>query len=217
LPIIYQQLPYFEWRIAGMIPSFPGEIQRELEQLAQRYGQPLVRTVDLGISNHFDPLNKTDRYGEVCMVVRRPNGLLLTMKKTFYPPQAFRLLTGGIHHGENIFDALLRETHEETGLQVEVQRFLAVAAYQTVNTGSRPHFYTFAFLLNEVGGTLGVVDEDEYIEAFREIRPEDLPTQADYLDSLASQYSEEIDGRWGDWGRFRAVIHRLVYEALQTK
>src|SRR5690242_17286554 len=143
-----------------MIPYLPKETQLELELLAASFGQPLVRIVDLGISNYFDPLDRSDRYGEVCMVIRRPNGRLLTMKKTFYPVEAYRLLTGGINHGEHVLDALLRETHEETGLQVEVERFLVAAGYHTLDTSETPSFYTFAFLLNEVGGKLGALDKD---------------------------------------------------------
>jgi 8-oxo-dGTP pyrophosphatase MutT (NUDIX family) len=198
-----------------MFSPLPAKIQHELTQLAQRYGQPLVHTIDLGKSNQFDPLDKSDRYGEVCMVIRRPNGRLLTMKKTFYPHEAYRLLTGGIHHGERVFDALLREAHEETGLQIEVERFLAALSYKTINNGETPTFYTFAFLLNEIGGTLGALDEGERIEAFREIVPGDLPAQAAYLASLQNQSGEEFAVAWGDWGHFRAVIHQAVWEALQ--
>ncbi len=136
-----------------MIPTLPRSTQDELAQLAKRFGQPLVRTVDLGETRQFDPLNKNDRYGEVCMVVRRKNGRLLTMKKTFYPVNAYRLPTGGIDHGESIFAALLRETNEETGLEVETRRFLVAAPYTTTSTGERSVFYTFAFLLDEIGGT----------------------------------------------------------------
>src|SRR5437667_12681062 len=93
----------------SMFPTLPQNTQRELEQLSQYYGQPVVRTVDLEANNLFDPLNKTDRYGEVCMVVSRKNGRLLTMIKTFYPKGAYRLPTGGINYGEPIHDALLRE------------------------------------------------------------------------------------------------------------
>src|SRR6185312_822384 len=103
--------------------------QDELEQLAQHYGRPLVRDVALSVQKMFDPLNRTDRFGEVCMVVRRPGGNLLTMKKTLYPQGAFRLLTGGINYEERVLDALLRETYEETGLEVSITRFLAAVAY----------------------------------------------------------------------------------------
>jgi 8-oxo-dGTP pyrophosphatase MutT (NUDIX family) len=198
-----------------MISTLPQNIQDELTQLAERRGQPLVRTVDLGTTHQFDPLNKRDRYGEVCMVVRRPNGRLLTMKKTFYPKGSYRLLTGGINHGEPIFDAVLRETHEETGLAVTVKRFLVAAPYVTTSTGKEPVFYTFAFLLDEIGGTLGTLDEEEQVETFLEIEPEQLLERAEFLEQVGGPvYSKEIDGSWGDWGRFRAAIHRLVWEAL---
>ncbi len=197
------------------MPFLPQETQDELATLTKRYSNPLIRTINLGQTSQFDPINKTDRYGEVCMVVRRPDGHLLTMKKTFYPTGAYRLLTGGINHGEAIFDALLRETHEETGLEVEIKRFLAAIAYLTTATGEQPIFYTFAFLLDEIGGTLGVIDEDERVEAFLEIEPAQLPQRAAFLEQLGGpRFSREIAGSWSDWGKFRAPAHRLVWEAL---
>ncbi len=198
-----------------MLPTLPRAIQDELEQLAHAYGQPLVRTVDLGNSDLFDPLNRTDRYGEVCMVVRRPNGRLLTMTKTFYPRGVSRLPTGGINHGEPILAALLRETLEETGLQVELRSFLAAVAYHTRKAQDAPVFYTFAFLLDEMGGTLGTLDEAERVEAFYEVEPATLPELAVKLEHVEDVYSTEIDGRWRDWGYFRAAIHRVVWEALE--
>ena len=191
-------------------------IERQVVQLAAHYGEPLRWDVELENDGLFDPLGKPDRYGEVCMVVRRPNGKLITAIKTFYPPGAFRLLTGGIHHGEEILDALLRETEEETGLTVEVRRFLAVVSYRM--PGEQPakpaSFTTFAFLLDETGGTLQCLDAGERLGEFREIAVEELPALAGYLDSLAAEPSSEIHGKWRDWGRFRAVIHRAVYTAL---
>lgn len=198
-----------------MFSSLPQEIQDEIEQLSQRYGKPLTRSVDLHANKAFDPLNKTDRYGEVCMVIRRPNGRLLTMIKTFYPADAYRLLTGGINHGEHIFHALLRETREETGLEVNVVSFLASAAYYLPHAETTPNFFTFAFLLDEIGGTLSTSDEEEHVGGFREIMPTELPAIADHLEHVGNAYTDTINGRWSDWGEFRAVIHRLVWEALQ--
>jgi 8-oxo-dGTP pyrophosphatase MutT (NUDIX family) len=199
-----------------MFSSLPVAVQEELNALASRYGQPLVQTVNLDANNYFDPLKRKDRYGEVCMVVRRRDGHLLTAIKTFYPSGAYRLLTGGINHGERVFDALLRETHEETGLQVEVRRFLAAAAYRINASQETPVFYTFAFLLDEVGGTLGTLDASEHLDSFREIEPSELPAMADFLAHIQHAKSRELDGDLNDWGRFRAVIHRLVWQALST-
>lgn len=199
-----------------MIPTLPLTVQNDTKQLAQRYGQPIVSTIDLGITSLFDPLDRTDRYGEVCMVVRRPNGRILTMKKTYEPHDTFRLMTGGINYGEQVLHALLRETNEETGLQVNVSRFLAAVTYRIANSDAPPIFYSFAFLLDEISGTLGTIDEEEQFEAFHEIEPKALRSVAEHLNHLDNLYSQDIRGHWNDWGHFRAVIHNTVAEALSV-
>jgi 8-oxo-dGTP pyrophosphatase MutT (NUDIX family) len=211
-------------------------LEAEIAALAARYGAPGRVSAELG-GAPFDPLAMTDRIGEVCMVVRRPSGTLITAIKTFYPPGAFRLLTGGVGHGEPIEAALLREVAEETGLEVAVRRFLAVIEYHlapttdhrppTAGEGGAYHvgdlvpgpnrqydFATFAFLLDELGGTLAAHDPAERIGAFREVAVAELPAMAEALDHVGERYAEEIGGSWGDWGRFRAVVHRVVYQAL---
>jgi ADP-ribose pyrophosphatase YjhB (NUDIX family) len=195
-------------------------IETEIATLAARYGPPQRISVELR-GAPFRPISATDRIGEVCMVVRRTSGKLLAASKTFYPPGAFRLLTGGINHGEALIDALLRETAEETGLAVAVRRFLAVIEYQligddaVVRATAAPTFVTFAFLLDELGGTLGTQDPAEQLGAFYEVALDELPALADRLEHVPAGSHPEIDGSWPDWGRFRAVVHRAVYAALR--
>jgi ADP-ribose pyrophosphatase YjhB (NUDIX family) len=198
-----------------MFLALPVSIQEELASLAVFFNQPLICQAELDISPLFDPFSAIDRYGEVCMVIRRPNGRLLTAKKTFYPPDGYRLLTGGINYGEPVLDALLRETHEETSLEVVVRRFLAAVAYHLPGQSQQPLFYTFAFLLDEISGTLQSLDEDEHLEYFREITVEELPERASFFANLAHSYSPDLAGDVADWGQFRAVIHRLVGESLR--
>ena len=192
------------------------ETRREIDTLAARFGPPLV--IDAPIPDDFDdPIRKPDRYGEVCMVVRRPNGTLLLSIKTFYPRGAYRLPTGGIHRGEPILDALVRETYEETGLQTEVRRFLARIAYHSVDApAGTPLFHTFAFLLDETGGTLGAIDTTEQIEDWREIEIAELAHVASFLDDLRMPGTVDIGGDWRAWGKFRAVVHRAVAAALEV-
>jgi ADP-ribose pyrophosphatase YjhB (NUDIX family) len=187
------------------------ELDSEIADLAARFGEP--RRLDVAIRPFFDPVQNPDRFAEVCMVVRRPNGKVLLSIKTFYPRGAHRLPTGGVHHGERILDALVRETGEETGLETEVRRFLAAIAYRSASAPDGPPiFHTFAFLLDEVGGTLETRDATEQIEEWIEVEPSTLGQVADRLEAITSAYSEDIGGDWSDWGRFRAIVHRAVHE-----
>jgi 8-oxo-dGTP pyrophosphatase MutT (NUDIX family) len=192
------------------------EVRREIGDLARRYGEP--RLIDTTIHDGFDdPIRRTDRFGEVLMAVRRPNGKLLVAIKTFYPRGAYRLPTGGIHHGESIHDALVRETKEETGLDTTVRQFLAAIAYRGRSSPTAPPlFHTFAFLLDELGGTLGAIDTEEQIEDWREMAPSEVRAQASVLESLATEGKKSIGGSWSDWGRFRAIAHRAVADALDA-
>jgi 8-oxo-dGTP pyrophosphatase MutT (NUDIX family) len=196
--------------------DLPAEAKREVRDLASRYGEP--RRIDATIHDGFDdPIRRKDRFGEVLMAVRRPNGKLLVAIKTFYPRGAYRLPTGGIHHGESIHDALVRETKEETGLDTVVRRFLAAIAYRGRSSPSAaPLFHTFAFLLDELGGTLEALDTDEQIEDWRELAPSELRAQAAVLEGLTTQGKKSIGGSWADWGRFRAIAHRAVADALDA-
>lgn len=198
--------------------------QAEIANLSARFGEPRRVTVELPCTN-FNPLNKKDRIGEVCMVVRRTDGRLITARKVFYPRGAYPLPTGGIMPGEPIEEALLREVFEETGLEVEVRRFLAVLTYYSRSTDpdcARPcTFHTFAFLLDEVGGVLEVQDEHEQIEEFGLLYPRELPAMADTIERVAEAVSEalnaELDGHWRKWGIFRAAAQRVVFSALENE
>ena len=185
--------------------------QHELEGLAMQYGPPAYIEADI-YPGFDDPVHKTDRVGEVCMVIRRPNGKLLLSIKTIYPRGAHRLPTGGVKRGESVLAALFREAHEETGLSVRLRRFLALISYRPVGERT-PVFHTFAFLLEETGGTLGVLDAEEQIEEYIEIEPAELPRVVERLESLDDATRGSV-GSWRDWGRFRAVVHRAVHEAL---
>jgi 8-oxo-dGTP pyrophosphatase MutT (NUDIX family) len=189
------------------------ELDTEIAELATQFGEP--RRAEVLIRPFFDPVQRPDRFAEVCMVIRRRNGKLPLSIKTFYPRGAYRLPTGGIHHGERILDALRRETMEETGLETETKRFLAWITYRPVSTPAGPPlFHTFAFLLDEVSGQFHTSDLEEQIEEWIEVDPSTLGEVADRLDRIGSEPSKDIGGDWADWGHFRAIVHRVVHEEL---
>jgi 8-oxo-dGTP pyrophosphatase MutT (NUDIX family) len=187
--------------------------ESEYRRLVQAYGAPLKISAVIDDTD-FDPITKEDRDAEVCMVIRRKNGRLIAARKTYYPDGIMRLLTGGIAHGEEVETALRREVAEETSLGVVVRRFLALIEYRLSDTHT-PCFTTWVFLLDERDGVLAASDPEEQIEAFAEVAICDLLPMAKQLEAIADEENATIHGNWRSWGRFRAVAHRAVAEALE--
>ncbi len=197
--------------------QLPPGLETEIAELAARFGPTAFIAAALP-DGVFDPLSKTDRVGEVCMVIRRPSGRLLTFRKDIYPTGVFRLLTGGINHGESVQAALLREVAEETSLTVALSRLMAVIGYSAPSTPAGSFdFYTLAFLLDELSGSLAAQDVDERVEAFRDVEPAELPELAAYLEGLEELEDQAIGGSWRSWGIFRAVVHRVVADQLAAE
>ena len=188
------------------------DMRREIAALARRLGQPVTRDVvldDIG----FDPVGNPSRFAEVCMVIRRPTGNVLLSIKTFYPRGAYRLPTGGIHSDEPILEAVIRETREETGLDLQPERFLAALSYRDGPAGP-PVFHSFAFLLDDrTGAPVIAIDEQEQIESYVEVPISKLPAIAERLERIPADGARGI-ANWDAWGRFRSHAHRAVHEAL---
>lgn len=200
-----------------MYTTLPAVFQHEACTLAERYGAPIERHAVV-CSDTYWASQTNDRDAEVCMVIRRPSGRILTFTKSFYPAGLYRLFTGGVEPGEAILDALLRETREETGLAVTIRRFLAVVTFTPedvpLDSAFPARYAAFAFLLDAPSGLPAVADPDEPIIGYREISADDLPAIAQQLESLPDDYSPDLDCSWRDWGRLRAAVHRAVAEAL---
>lgn len=198
----------------------PTEHAKEVKELSQQFGPPLItREVRIGSATFWSDQTRHNRLHEVCMTIRRPNRQFLTFRKTFYPKEVYRLLTGGVEHKERVLDALFREAYEEIGSQVVIRRLLAVLTYRAEEEGKREpgpiQFSTFAFLLDAVNDTLRPIDPEEQIDTYKEIPQDTLLSIADQLDSLPNEYSAELRTTWREWGQFRAMIHRAVWDALE--
>ncbi len=68
---------------------------------------------------------RQDRFHDVTLLIEGLDGRFALMSKHSYPPGIFRSPSGGVNPGEDIAAGALREAHEETGLKVELKRFLA--------------------------------------------------------------------------------------------
>ncbi|GBD07953.1 RNA pyrophosphohydrolase [Candidatus Thermoflexus japonica] len=181
----------------------------ELETLTAQFGpQPHQHATVIG-DGWWEEVRRSlsRRRGEVLMVIQRPGGEILVHTKAFYPPEAYRLPTGGIGWEETAWAALYREIDEETGLPVRSAMWWGLITYTLYpSEGAQDRgipFVSFVFYVRTEGEPR-VADRAEQIADFRWVSPEALPEIARRLESL--------DAPWRGWGAFRAIGHRFVWE-----
>ncbi|MFQ6090103.1 MAG: NUDIX domain-containing protein, partial [Candidatus Bipolaricaulia bacterium] len=64
-------------------------------------------------------------------------GRIVAIRKPFHPPGVYRPPSGGVSPGERISEAAEREALEETGLEVELERYLLRLKPTFVHRGER--------------------------------------------------------------------------------
>ncbi len=183
--------------------------EAEIAELSVLYGAPAHRQCVLKVSHatwEWWTRIQPRRRGEVVLFIYRTSGHLILHTKDFYPAGTLRVPSGGIKKQEALAHAARREALEETGLEVAIERFLAVIDFAFQYQDRSLHFRSYLFLLRETGGELKAKDERERISAFVEILPIELTSVAERL--------ENMPPAWRDWGRFRALPHRVAAELL---
>ncbi|MFN8422979.1 MAG: methyltransferase domain-containing protein [Anaerolineae bacterium] len=188
----------------------------EIAGIELQYGKGVRRDATIDIAGDaFDDWWRTitdiaDRRGEIVLAVRRPDGQILVHTKRHYPLGVWRLPTGGIKPFEAVLDALVRESVEETGHALGVDRFVGLIEHRLVGGPpgrERTLFPSYAFQLREPAGALDVQDSSEGITGFRWVTLDEL--------ALLTENLARLGGRYAAWGRFRAVGHELVLAALR--
>lgn len=188
--------------------AWPMVHAEEVEELAVRYGAPGRHSFRVEADEYIYSYRwrkDSDRRAEVVFAIEDPDQGIWVHAKPHYPVHIFRLPSGGVHLDEAVEDALLREVEEETGLNVTVERFLALVEYQFYRDDSTVTFASYIFYLKSGGGT-PIFQEGEPISAFYGVPLWKLARIADDLRAL--------NGDRRGWGQWRALAHDVVYEYL---
>jgi 8-oxo-dGTP pyrophosphatase MutT (NUDIX family) len=128
---------------------------------------------------------------------------LALIRKHPFPPDVWRPPGGGVKEGEDFVDAVLREAFEETGLRVELERYLVETHARFVHDGRELDWRTHVFLATTA---------DEHIE------PHDTDEIADArwgtLEELAGPLRERLLGTGFAFWRYRVALHDAALAAL---
>ncbi len=193
--------------IGASSPVRPMICEMELAELARAYGIPLRRTYYIEADEYIRAYRwraESDRRAEVVFALQDPTGKLWMHCKAHYPSHLSRLPSGGVTWDESIYGALLREIDEETGLTVQVQRFIGLLEYHFHHQGAIVKFASYLFHVH--CDQPPVPPDSGEIHAFRAIRPSQLL-------QLTVDMRNMMGERRG-WGQWRSLAHDVVYDYL---
>jgi 8-oxo-dGTP pyrophosphatase MutT (NUDIX family) len=111
-----------------------------VQELVLTFGEPEVERWDVpmtdkeldGVERHLE----LGRAHDVSLVILERSSLAV-IRKSGYPPGAYRFPSGGIHPEESFLDGAVREALEETGLAVRIEDYL-LQVHATFVSGLRP-------------------------------------------------------------------------------
>ncbi|MBN1289987.1 MAG: NUDIX hydrolase [Actinobacteria bacterium] len=142
-----------------------------MKALEGKYGIPVESRVAFEISPwEFDVVKGSQHSGrahDVTMFIRKSDDpeKIAVIRKPFFPPEAFRAPSGAAVRGESLEDGALREAYEETGLEIELTRYLSRIYAEFTSRGRKIEWISHVFEAKQVDGTIMPVDTEEIEEA----------------------------------------------------
>jgi len=145
------------------------------------------------------------RTHDVTLFILDPGRRLALIRKPHFTEDVWRPPGGGIHPGEDFADGALREALEETGLHVELRRYLVDARALFTNAGRELHWRTHVFLAETEDKVIVAGDPVEIAEA-----------RWGTLDELAGPLRERLLATGRAFWRYRVALHDAALQALET-
>jgi 8-oxo-dGTP pyrophosphatase MutT (NUDIX family) len=187
--------------------------QEDVEALEERLGAPVVCCWEYEIAPWeyavVDGSMHSGRAHDVTFFIRKIDdpGKLVVVSKPFFPVGAFRAPSGAATRGETLEQGALREAHEETGLDIELTRYVArIEVRFTSGARKTIEWTSHVFEARDTGGRLEPIDTDEISEA----------RWAGFDELQGAIRQVLIDSGWGLF-RYRVALTDLTVEAMGVK
>ncbi len=175
-----------------------------LAPLRERYGEPALIEWTGAISEQEHALATYDpkRMHDVTLFILNGERLAL-IRKPHFEPGIWRPPGGGIKAGEDFVAGVKREALEETGLEIELQRYLVVAEARFLYEPHDVPWYTHVFLATTSDEEIEPRDHEEIAAA-----------RWGTLDELAGPIRERLLATGRAFWRYRVALHDATLAAL---
>jgi 8-oxo-dGTP pyrophosphatase MutT (NUDIX family) len=177
-----------------------------LAPVRERFGTPVllewqgeITEQELRIAT-YDPLRTHD----VTLFILNGSRLALIRKHPF-PPDVWRPPGGGVKPGEDFAGAVRREAREETGLRVELERYVVETRARFSHGGRDLDWRTHVFLATTADEEIAPLDTVEIAEA-----------RWGSLDELGGPLRERLLATGRAFWRYRVALHDAAIAALRS-
>jgi ADP-ribose pyrophosphatase YjhB (NUDIX family) len=175
-----------------------------LAPLRARFGEPATLEWEGEISEreHSLATYAPRRRHDVTLFIFNGERLALIRKHAF-EPGIWRPPGGGVKEGEDFVAGVQREAHEETGLHIELERYLVAATARFVYGSHEVPWRTHVFLASTADCDLAPEDSDEIQAARWGTLPE-----------LNGPLRERLLATGRAFWRYRVALHDAAAEAI---
>ena len=176
-----------------------------LAPIRERYGEPDVLEWEGEISEreHRIATYNPRRLHDVTLFILNGDRLAL-IRKPMFPPDIWRPPGGGVKPGEEFVEAVRREALEETGLRVELERYLVEARARFVYRPIELDWRTHVFLATTEDKEPEPRDTEEIAEA-----------RWGTLEELAGPLRDRLLATGRAFWRYRVALHDAALAALR--
>ena len=176
-----------------------------LAPLRDRFGDPIALDWDGEISDAEWSLATYNpaRTHDVTLFILDAEERLALIRKPHFADGVWRPPGGGIKPGEDVVAGAVREALEETGLRVELDRYLVATSAVFRNAGRELHWRTHVLSARTSDGALAPSDPDEIAAA-----------RWGTLDELAGPLRARLLETGRAFWRYRVALHDAALSAL---
>ncbi len=133
------------------------------------YGTPVEKYIIAPLKEpELDFIKKTQKRGrehDVTFLIFNEAGEIAVMNKHGYPENLYRPPSGGLDPDESFTDGIKREAYEETGLEIELERYLLRVTVDFKSETRTLRWYTHVFVCKALTQEITPHDTKEIREA----------------------------------------------------
>lgn len=192
-------------RLASTLNDLDDE---ELDEIVQLYGEPKrlhYRTDFLEFECHLvrRSRDKGRNHDVTCFIRQDEDSYVVIQKHQYARSGIYRAPSGGAKFGEGLLEAAVREMREETGLDVELKRFILDLDLDVVCPEEVIPWRSLVFLAEPVGGEMKQIDTYEIFDV-KSLTKDELLGDIDVL---------MRESGWGGFS-YRSFLTREFFRTL---